>query len=92
MSVNNIEKLRLHAIETLHKLEDGVIDTGEAGVTHKLYESVVSTCKAEMEYNKMLSRRVIIPFLETDATPVHESTGSNVKGLAKRSHNERDYK
>ena len=82
--VKNIEILRDHAIQTLLKLESGEIDTGEAGVTHKLYESVISTCKAEMEYNKMLDREIVIPFLETRATVTHKGTSRVVKSIERK--------
>lgn len=45
-SIDNIDDLRNHALATLDKLGSGDIDVVEAGVTAKLYESVMSTVKA----------------------------------------------
>jgi hypothetical protein len=46
------------------RLEDNDIDVQEAGVTAKLYESVMSSLKTQIEYNKMLGNPSVIPFLE----------------------------
>ena len=62
--MNNIEELRNHAIETLKKLDNKQIEMSEAGVTAKLYESVISSLKTEMEYHKMLGHLPRIKFLE----------------------------
>lgn len=62
--MKNIEELRGHAIDTLKKLESKKIDMAEAGVTAKLYESVISSLKTEMEYHKMLGQSPRIKFLE----------------------------
>jgi len=62
--MNNIEELREHAIQTLKKLESKEIDMAEAGVTAKLYESLMSSLKTEMEYHKMLGHLPRIKFLE----------------------------
>ena len=62
--MNNIEELREHAILTLKKLESKAIDMAEAGVTAKLYESLMSSLKTEMEYHKMLGHLPRIKFLE----------------------------
>lgn len=64
MKINNIEDLRQHAINTLEKLETKKIDMAEAGVTAKLYESLMSSLKTEMEYHKMLGHLPTIRFLE----------------------------
>lgn len=65
--IKNINDLRAHAILTLKKLEKGKIDMSEAGVTAKLYESVISSLKIELEYNKMLGSDPFIPFLEDES-------------------------
>ncbi len=65
--MNNIEDLREHAISTLKKLETKAIDMAEAGVTAKLYESLLSSLKTEMEYHKMLGHLPRIKFLEAAA-------------------------
>jgi len=62
--MQNIEDLRQHAIATLQKLETKKIDIAEAGVTAKLYESLMSSLKTEMEYHKMLGHLPRIKFLE----------------------------
>jgi hypothetical protein len=64
MKINSIEDLRNHAIKTLEKLESKKIDMAEAGVTAKLYESLMSSLKTEMEYHKMLGQLPRIKFLE----------------------------
>ncbi len=65
MRINSIEDLRNHAIKTLEKLESKKIDMAEAGVTAKLYESLMSSLKTEMEYHKMLGQLPRIKFLES---------------------------
>lgn len=64
MRINSIDDLRQHAISTLEKLESKKIDMAEAGVTAKLYESLISSLKTEMEYHKMLGNLPKIKFLE----------------------------
>lgn len=71
--MNNIEDLRNHAIETLKKLETKKIDMAEAGVTAKLYESLMSSLKTEMEYHKMLGHLPQIKFLEGAAFELKET-------------------
>lgn len=63
MTIKNIDELRKHAITTLEKLSNKKIDVDEAGVAGKLYESVMSTVKYELEYSKMLGREPNIPFM-----------------------------
>ena len=62
--MKNITELRDNAIETLLKLQRKEISCDEAGVTGKLYENVISTLKTQLEYNKMLKKETIIPYLE----------------------------
>lgn len=62
--MKNIEELRDHAIGTLKKLENKQIELAEAGITAKLYESLMSSLKTEMEYHKMLGHIPEIKFLE----------------------------
>lgn len=52
--IKNIDDLRQHAIETIHKLTSKKIDIDEAGVTGKLYENIISSVKVELEHNKMI--------------------------------------
>jgi hypothetical protein len=66
--VKNIEDLREHAIDTLHRLERKEIETKEAFMSHKIYEAVISTCKAELEYCKATDQVPNIPFLRTSYT------------------------
>ncbi len=77
--MKNIEELRNHAIATLEKLEHKEIDMAEAGVTAKLYESLMSSLKTEMEYHKMLGHLPKIKFLEGAAYAVKEE--KQVKNL-----------
>lgn len=56
--------LRVHAVETLNLLRNKDIDTIEAGVTAKVYDSIISSCKAEMEYARLKDCEVTIPFLD----------------------------
>jgi len=62
--ITNIESLRNHAIETLHKLRMHSIDIEEAKTTSNLYENIISTLKSELEYNKFMKSDKTIPFLE----------------------------
>jgi hypothetical protein len=78
--MNNIEDLRQHAIETLKKLESKKIDMAEAGVTAKLYESLMSSLKTEMEYHKMLGHLPRIKFLEGAAYQLKEEKKIEVQG------------
>lgn len=61
--IKNISTLRDHAIETLENLKKKTIDVVEAGVTAKLYESIMSSLKTELDYHKMLDQRPSIAFL-----------------------------
>lgn len=77
--MNNIEELRAHAISTLKKLESKQIDMAEAGVTAKLYESLMSSLKTEMEYHKMLGHLPRIKFLEGAAYEIKEAKKIDVE-------------
>lgn len=63
MAINNIDQLRENALKTLMDLEKGKIDTAEAGVKGKLYESVISTIKTQLQYAQMLNKEPLIPFM-----------------------------
>lgn len=76
IDIKNIEDLREHAIETLRRLETQVIDVAEAGVTAKLYENIMSSVKTELEYNKMIDRAPVIPFMESHSTKMIDVTPS----------------
>jgi len=62
--MKNISDLRESALKTIKDLQRGTIDIDEAGVSAKLYETVISSCKAEMEYHKFLNQTANIKFLE----------------------------
>ena len=66
--IKNINQLREHALLTLERLGSGKIDCTEAGVTAKIYESVMSSVKVELEYNRMLGSEPKIKFIE-DGNP-----------------------
>jgi hypothetical protein len=70
--------LRIHAVETLNLLRNKDIDTIEAGVTAKVYDSIISSCKAEMEYAKLKDCEVDIKFLE-DAPEDNPKTLENTR-------------
>lgn len=80
MKINSIEDLRNHAISTLEKLESKKIDMAEAGVTAKLYESLISSLKTEMEYHKMLGHLPTIRFLEGAAYEIKKEKKLEVEG------------
>lgn len=61
--IKNLDDLRQDAINTLEKLANGQIDCDQAGVTAKLYESVMSTVKTQLQVAVMLKREPNIPFL-----------------------------
>ena len=88
--MNNIEDLRDHAIATLKKLETKEIDMAEAGVTAKLYESLMSSLKTEMEYHKMLGHLPRIKFLEGAIYEVkaEKKIETEKKLIGKRGNNE----
>jgi len=69
MKIKNVKDLREHAAQTLELLDKGKIDTIQAACNAKLYESMVSSLKAELEYNRMLQRNPNIDFLENDSLP-----------------------
>jgi hypothetical protein len=77
----NIDELRDHALETLQKLVKKQISIEEAGVTGKLYESVVSTLKIQIDYAKAIDQKPNIKFLGTGQTYIHELYGKR-KALA----------
>lgn len=61
----HIDELRDHALDTLDKLVKKQISIEEAGVTGKLYESVVSTLKIQIEYAKAIDKQPNIKFLQS---------------------------
>jgi hypothetical protein len=62
--ISNIEQLRDHALATIKRLNNGQLSVEEAGVTAKLYESVISASKTELAYHHMLGQKPKIEFLE----------------------------
>jgi len=62
-TINNLNELREHAIQTLHRLENKEIKVVEAGITAKLYENIISTVKTQLEYAKMLRKNPEINFM-----------------------------
>lgn len=84
--IKNIDDLRQDALDTLEKLSNGEIDVDQAGVTAKLYESVMSTVKTQLQVAVMLRREPNIPFLgdcDKGNMLVHESK-SHFKILEKK--------
>lgn len=65
MTIKNIKDMRDHALQTLSKLEKRQIDITEAVATAKIYSSIISTVKAELDYHKMLDQVPCIEFLES---------------------------
>jgi hypothetical protein len=57
-------ELRVHAVETLNLLRNKEMDITEAVATAKVYDSIISSCKTEMEYGKLTGRDEAIKFLE----------------------------
>jgi len=62
--MKTISDLRQNALKTIQDFQSGKIEIDEAAATAKLYESVISSCKIEMEYHKFLKRMANIEFLE----------------------------
>jgi hypothetical protein len=62
--INNIAELRRHAVKTLEQLEEGNIQIQQAAVTAKLYDSVIHSITAEINYYKMIDKAPCIPFIE----------------------------
>jgi hypothetical protein len=82
LEIKSLDDLREYAVATLEKLENGEIETCEAGVRGKLCENIVSTLKVQMDYAKMTNRLPHIPFIGDCTTQVIEQT-SNRKLLEK---------
>ena len=68
VDLSTIMDLRNHALRTIMRLERGEIDVNEVGVVGKLYESVISSVKTEIQYAKMLNLKPKIAFIENSAT------------------------
>lgn len=77
--------LRNHALIALEKLSNHEIDVAEAGVTGKLCESIISTCKSEMEYAKMLGQDPNIPFIEEGRIIDSKSQHKEIEGSFNKS-------
>lgn len=69
-NIVNIKDLRDHALETLDKVTQGRLDTEDATAAAKLYQTILSSLKTELEYHKMLEQKPNIEFL--NASPVYE--------------------
>lgn len=80
MTVKNINDLREHAAKTLELLDQGKIDTTRAAINAKLYESMVSSLKTELEYHRMLKQCPTIKFLDCAKFRPEDDLGiSNMK-------------
>lgn len=77
MAIKNINDLRRHAIGTIEKLERGDVDVSEVSVLSKLYDSVVSSLKVELQYAHLQGISPEIPFLEGEKMISH----SNIKSI-----------
>lgn len=51
--INTIEDLIRNNLDTIESLQAGKIDVQEAGVTGKLYETVISAVKAQLQYSEL---------------------------------------
>lgn len=68
VNLETIVDLRNHALRTLIRLENGDVDVNEVGVIGKLYESVISSVKTELQYANMIGMKPKINFIEESAT------------------------
>ena len=64
IKIKNIIDLREHALATISRLDSGEIDCQQAGVTGKLYESVISSIKTQLVYAQMTDSEPRIKFLD----------------------------
>lgn len=74
MAINNMKDLRNHALGTLQKLDDKEIDIKDAIASAKIYQSIISTIKTEIDYNKMREKAPRIDFLEMGNVVEHDIT------------------
>lgn len=63
--ITNITELCEHALGTLEKLSKKQIEVAEAGVTGKLYETVISSLKLQLVYAEMRDEEPNIDFIES---------------------------
>ena len=66
--LDNVEKLRNHAIDMLLKLEHGEIDLPTAREIGKSYENIINSVKIQLEYAKLTNVDPEIGFLKIDTT------------------------
>lgn len=78
-NIRNISDVREHAIETLDLLSKGHIDVQETQATAKVYDTIISTCKLEIEYGRYCQSEISVPFLE-DAEPIQGSSKQKLLG------------
>jgi hypothetical protein len=64
--INNIVDLRNDLIDVYDLLRNGEIGTAEVKDAANLAGKIHSSCKIQMEYNRMVQSKERIPFLEPD--------------------------
>ncbi len=88
MSIKNIEQLRNAGLEILDQLKSKSINPAEAGITAKIFETIMTSVRLQMEYSSQLKEIPHIPFLQSchksqgnmfDATPVKPKLSYNKK-------------
>jgi len=64
-AIKNVVELRDDLLTVYTGLRSGKIGTNEAKQSANIAGKVMSTAKAQMEYNKMVQSKERIPFMET---------------------------
>ena len=80
--MRSINDLREHAVFTLQRLQEKDIEVPEAVVTAKLYDSIMSSVKLELDYSKMLGVSPNIPFIgegQVKSTVIHHHTTRSIE-------------
>lgn len=64
MGIKNIEELRNAGLEILDQLKSKKISPAEAGITAKIFETIMTSVRLQMEYSHQLKEVPQIPFLQ----------------------------
>jgi len=78
MGIKNIEQLRNAGLEILDQLKSKTITPAEAGITAKIFETIMTSVRLQMEYSNQLKEVPHIAFLQD----CHRSKGSIINALS----------
>ena len=82
MTIKNVTDLRDFAIETLESLRKDEISIQNAATRAKLVDNIINTVKAELDYNRVTSQDLIIPFMQNEGKLI-EMNSPKIKLLSK---------